>query len=515
MFWQENRISIRQFLTILAAIGLFSSIAPKASAQTTADFALGGHNICAIDTDGRLECTTLFNARTYLPLDDGTLYTEVASGDAHSCAITQAGDIRCWGLNNFGQSNNIPTSPVPFTSLSAGANHTCALDMNGEAFCWGLNTNGQTDVPIDNSEFASIHAGALGTCGLTATGNAECWGNDFVYTSTFIQRNSWTDFVFPSEGGFSPACGLTTGGFIECWSTSQDLPIPNNGPYTQIETGGIFLCGLPPSGNVDCTVRTFNNVTPTNNINLSTLAAINALPPLVDFEVHSSGPSSGSFCGIDEEGTLICVGNGLPADSLPGEPLAIPQPFNLDFTIYSESAGELFWETDLTSFRSPVIGFNVYRNNELVSFTTGNGSYFDDSLAPNTSYTYEVAMVLLDGSEGLRSEPFTALAGGAQTPPGNTNDAPDYLLSNIELSRYSGSTLELFWDRPTSGGAISHYDVFRNGEYLATTPGPSFFDNTVQSCNTYEYTIAAVLPNDQIAALGFQSEGPFPTTTCP
>jgi len=70
-----------------------------AMAQNLADFSLGGHNICVVDTDGILECTTRFEADIYLPPDDGTLYTAVSSGDAHSCAITQSGELRCWGIS--------------------------------------------------------------------------------------------------------------------------------------------------------------------------------------------------------------------------------------------------------------------------------------------------------------------------------------------------------------------------------------------------------------------------------
>jgi len=346
-------------------------------------------------------------------------------------------------------------------------------------------------------------------------GTAECWSNDFVYNSAFIATNTWTDFVFPNAGSGSPACGLTNDGFIQCWSTAATLPAPDNGPYTQIETNSIFFCGLQTDGNPDCIVREFGGTTAIDSTNQTTLASIESLPPLVDMELRSSGPSSISFCSIDFNGKLLCVGNALPADNLPGEQLDIPRPFDLDFTIYSESAGELFWVTALNSFSSPISGFNVYRNDELLSFTTGNASYFDDELQTNTSYVYQVSMVLLDGRESQRSEPFTVLTDNEQPTPGNTNNTPNYLLTDIDLMRYSGSTLELFWASPNSNTLISHYDVFRNGEYQATTPGPSFFDDTVASCDSYEYTIAAISGDDQIIALGFQSEEVFPAATCP
>lgn len=508
-----SRINVHRVLYLFSLITLFGFASSNAYAM--ADFALGGHNICSIDTDGRLECTTRFNARTYLAPDDDTRYTQVVSGGAHTCAITQAGEIRCWGLNSFGQSDDIPTSSVAFTALSAGENHTCALDANGQVYCWGLNTNNQLNVPADNQGFVSIHTGALGSCGIRASGFAECWSTDSAYTIQRISANTWTDFVFPTEGNFSPACGLTNDGLIDCWSTNLSLPKPDNGPYTQIESSGSFFCGLKADGYLDCSVYQFNGSA--NSESLQVLEEIEALPPLVDFEVRSSGPSLHGLCGIDFDGKLHCVGNRLPADNLPGDSIDVPVPFGLSFSVYSDIAGELFWQSDVSSISTPIVGYKVYRNGELVRFDEASASYFDEDIQPDMTYEYEVSIVLLDGSEGQRSEALTVTTGDVQEPPGNPDpgNMSDYALTGIKLDRYSALTLELFWNRPSGDETISRYDVFRNGEFLKSTPGPSFFDNTVQSCDTYQYTIAAVSTKGHIVALGFQSEGTFPGTTCP
>ncbi len=507
------QLYIRKIVYICGTLVL-AGIAPS-NAQAMADFALGGHNICSIDTNGSLECTTRFNPNTYLPPNDGTLYTAVVSGGAHTCAITQQGDIRCWGLNNFGQSTNIPTSAVAFTSLSAGENHTCALDANGQAYCWGLNSNGQVNVPTTNNQgFSTIHTGALGSCGIRASGETVCWSTSSNYATLPLLSNTWTDLVFPSEGSVAPACGLNNEGFIDCWGTHSSLATPSNGPYTQIESSGIFFCGLKTDGDLDCTVFNFLGTTPTNSINMTTLAEIEALPPLVDFQVRSSGPSLNSLCGLDFDGELHCAGNGLPADNLPGEQLNVPAPFNLSFSVYSDNAGELFWLSDVGAIRSPVSGYRVFRNGELLRFSAASSSYFDDDLQPNMSYTYEVSIELADGTQSQISESITISTAEVGQAPSNSSNSPDYLLQGMTLTRYSALTLELFWERP-GNTSIDRYDVFRNGEYLTSTPGPSYFDDTVEHCGTYEYTVAAVSNEGQVVALGFQSEGTFPLITCP
>ncbi len=73
---------------------------------------------------------------------------------SHSCALTTAGAVLCWGENNQGQIGNgtmgqrVPT-PTPvagamtFKALSAGREFTCAVAADGAPYCWGRNAHGQ------------------------------------------------------------------------------------------------------------------------------------------------------------------------------------------------------------------------------------------------------------------------------------------------------------------------------------------------------------------------------------
>lgn len=78
----------------------------------------------------------------------------ITAGQVHSCALTSAGAVLCWGRNTYGQLGDGTTTsrlePAPViglsgtvTAISANGNHTCALKSDGVFMCWGRNDYGR------------------------------------------------------------------------------------------------------------------------------------------------------------------------------------------------------------------------------------------------------------------------------------------------------------------------------------------------------------------------------------
>lgn len=113
-----------------------------------------------------------------------TTAVEVAAGATHTCARNMDGSVACWGSNRRGElgddmmeghtsctlggtTQDCSRSPVTVsgltgaTQLAAGLKHTCALTTAGEVFCWGYNENKQIGNGVIADAFAPVRVMGL------------------------------------------------------------------------------------------------------------------------------------------------------------------------------------------------------------------------------------------------------------------------------------------------------------------------------------------------------------------
>jgi alpha-tubulin suppressor-like RCC1 family protein len=165
---------------------------------------------CAVTTDGAAKCwgSNTYGQLgdgtgedSPVPVAVEGLGSGVQAIDAngqHACAVTEGGAARCWGSNRVGQLGDGTTddSEVPVavdgldsgvTAIATGSGHSCALTEAGAVKCWGFNDagglgNGKTKnstVPVAvaglDQGVVAVTAGNAHSCALTET-DVKCWG---------------------------------------------------------------------------------------------------------------------------------------------------------------------------------------------------------------------------------------------------------------------------------------------------------------------------------------------------
>lgn len=153
----------------------------------------GATRTCAIADNGMLYCWGNYGAGTsltprWVPIDVAGMWRSaqfVGSSGDHTCLVTSNNLISCF--DNSAPAV-VPDSFGLYSGLAVGASHACALSRTGVATCFGDNTLGQlgtgnnspSDVPVavaGGLTFGALAAGASTTCGITTTGAGYCWGN--------------------------------------------------------------------------------------------------------------------------------------------------------------------------------------------------------------------------------------------------------------------------------------------------------------------------------------------------
>jgi alpha-tubulin suppressor-like RCC1 family protein len=122
----------------------------------------------AVDTSGALAGKTLI---------------EIIAGQSNTCALDSTGAAYCWGDNQFGElgTNGATNSSIPvpvetsgvlagmtLTEIAVGDAHSCALGSTGATYCWGDNSYGELGDDSTNMSEVPVLAGPQAPTGLTA-----------------------------------------------------------------------------------------------------------------------------------------------------------------------------------------------------------------------------------------------------------------------------------------------------------------------------------------------------------
>lgn len=125
------------------------------------------------------------------------LVTRVELGARGGCALVGAGELWCWGTNEYGQVGDGTRierratvrvgQRADWRVVDTGETHVCAIPADGTLWCWGHDDQGQlgrvpstdayvpTQVGVESS-WVDVACGAHFTCAIKADGTRWCFG---------------------------------------------------------------------------------------------------------------------------------------------------------------------------------------------------------------------------------------------------------------------------------------------------------------------------------------------------
>ena len=274
---------------------------------------VGEHHTCALSMAGGVKCwgwAGLIGVDTdsSVPVQVPGLAADVigiAGGDDHTCALLSGGGVKCWGGNYWGGLGdgmpgiNIVVAPVSavgltdVTAIWAGRGTSCARRDGGEIWCWGRNDDGQL---------------GLGTESAT------------VGVPTLAKELAGISVVAPAS---VHACGLA-GGAVKCWGRNHlgqlgDGSLMNSVTPVEVsglaqsasfivETNGAHSCAVAGDGSPVCWGN--NDYGMFGNGDTQNVASLPQLTIGLPGPVVALSAGYRHTCAIVESGAVWCWGSG-------------------------------------------------------------------------------------------------------------------------------------------------------------------------------------------------------------
>jgi alpha-tubulin suppressor-like RCC1 family protein len=268
-----------------------------------------------------------------------TAVEQISAGAGHSCVLTAAKTLHCWGSNRNGQlglgtagttdyypneSSQTYRTPLRlktvsgiagdvsgWTHIAVGEKHTCAtlpteVGSSEGLYCWGDNTMGQLGIPVvapqfvaapvllDNTQsWIALSASYGHNCGINSAGVLYCWGYNLagqVGNGTAVTPQQFTLTPVPLPMGQSSWIAVSAGGNHTCATTN---------------TNTMYCWGRRSSGQVGIGATGADVLSPTR---------VDKLDPqgfgAVQAELSTSCALAGSAAYCWGAGTTGAIGNG-------------------------------------------------------------------------------------------------------------------------------------------------------------------------------------------------------------
>lgn len=221
-------------------------VTPLEASPGFKEVAAGFEHACGLTSAGAVLCwgddasgqvtgapTGWVSVPTLVPLPEAA--TALTAGSNHTCALGRSARAWCWGSNASGELGDtaavgLTSTPrlvgggLSFAELAAGAYRTCGRTAAGDVMCWGSNEYGANfpDATLGGpalrhvpGSYARVATSWAATCGLTTSGSVWCWGGGLLERTQVEVPPLRSLYGGPLSDRL---CGITEGGTTYCWS---------------------------------------------------------------------------------------------------------------------------------------------------------------------------------------------------------------------------------------------------------------------------------------------------------
>lgn len=238
----------------------------------------GGESFCGLSTTGSVHCWA--GALDGVRMDGS--FSDLAVGRDFVCAVNAKGELDCApGRSSPLANGHDPVdggkreAPAKYRAVSAHGDNVCALTSAGQARCWSKRT-GCAIVAPPSSRFTTLAvSSACFACGAKRDGELECWGASapssppklegvtrLVAADTYVcVEHAEQKLTCFGEGAPNPGKGSAPVAWTRraCWLDDSHYQRCNDpsaprlrGELTSIALGERAVCGQDRQGTVTC-----------------------------------------------------------------------------------------------------------------------------------------------------------------------------------------------------------------------------------------------------------------------
>ena len=205
---------------------------------------------CGVNASKLVECWGDNNYGRATPPSDLVGVKEIGVGEAHACALTDAGKVKCWGYNSDKRAT-VPSWLPAAEHLSVGNTRNCIIAANGALSCFG-SPDSAYDIPNGLGSVSAVSVGLADICAIKVSGQLVCWGKDRGGIKTDMP--SGLTNVIQVEVAADSACALKSDHSYLCWGSgipSQEAPAIS-GQIVKIGSSQKYICALNADGVLSC-----------------------------------------------------------------------------------------------------------------------------------------------------------------------------------------------------------------------------------------------------------------------